>query len=78
MQTKLFITTFLISITITSFIENPETSPQTSVYLCNSSGGKKYHYTKNCRGLSHCKHEIIKVTLQEAKKRGKTLCGWED
>ncbi len=53
-------------------------APQTSVYLCDSTGGKKYHYSKTCRGLSNCQHEIIKVTLEEAKKRGKTLCGWED
>ncbi|NLN32795.1 MAG: hypothetical protein GX159_04280 [Flavobacteriaceae bacterium] len=55
-----------------------EISSQSSVYLCNSSNAKKYHYTKNCRGLSNCKHQIIKVSVQEAKKRGKTLCGWED
>lgn len=48
------------------------------VYVCDSEGGKKYHYTKNCRGLSNCEHTIIKVTLSEAKERGKTLCGWED
>lgn len=49
----------------------------TMVYLCNSSTGKKYHLKENCRGLSNCQHRIIKVTLEEAKKRGKTLCGWE-
>ncbi len=54
------------------------TEVETYVYLCNSSGGKKYHYSRSCRGLSRCKASIIKVTLQEAQKRGKTLCGWED
>lgn len=49
-----------------------------NVFLCNSTGGKRYHFTKTCKGLSNCKHEIIKVTLSEAKKRGKTICGWED
>ena len=47
------------------------------VYLCDSSGGKKYHYSKNCRGLSNCKHEIIKVSLKKAQSLGKTLCGNE-
>jgi 5-bromo-4-chloroindolyl phosphate hydrolysis protein len=47
------------------------------VYLCDSKGGRKYHLTDHCRGLSNCTHKIIKVTLDEAKKRGKTLCGWE-
>ena len=51
---------------------------KTDVYLCNSSGGKKYHYSKNCRGLSSCEHQIIKVSLQKAKSMGKDLCGWED
>lgn len=54
------------------------TAPETSVYLCNSSGGKRYHFSENCQGLSNCKHEIIKVSLQETKKRGKTICGYED
>ena len=47
------------------------------VYLCDSPGGKKYHYSKNCRGLSNCKHEIIKVSLKKAQSLGKTLCGNE-
>ncbi|TXF79038.1 hypothetical protein [Chryseobacterium sp.] len=50
---------------------------KSEVYLCDSSGGKKYHYTKSCRGLSNCKHEIIKVSIQKAQNMGKTLCGWE-
>ena len=51
----------------------------TSVYICDSEGAKKYHLNKNCRGLKNCNHKIIKVTIEEAKKKGKkTLCGWED
>lgn len=75
MKTKKLTTTLLL----TYFIFSSFTiAPETSVYLCDSSGGKKYHLKENCRGLSNCKHEIIKVTLQEAQKRGKTLCGYED
>lgn len=76
MKTKLLTTTTLFTYII--FSSFTVVAPETSVYLCNSSGGKKYHYKENCRGLSNCKHEIIKVTLQEAQKRGKTLCGYED
>lgn len=47
------------------------------VYLCDSSGGKKFHYSKNCRGLSNCKHYVIRVSIKKAKNLGKTLCGWE-
>ena len=50
----------------------------TTVYLCDSTTGKKYHLKSNCRGLSNCQHKIINVTLSQAKKQGKTLCKWED
>jgi predicted lipoprotein with Yx(FWY)xxD motif len=50
----------------------------TDVYLCNSKGGKRYHFKKDCRGLSNCQAEIKKVTLDDAKKIGKTICGYED
>lgn len=57
---------------LTSFETNTE------VYICDSKGGKKYHFNKNCHGLNNCKHKIIKINIQEAKNRGKTLCGFED
>lgn len=59
--------------TLTSYV-----SPATYVYLCDSTGGKKYHFTESCRGLNACTHRIIKVTLEEAKSKGKSICGWED
>lgn len=52
------------------------TNPK-GVFLCDSKGGKKYHLTEKCRGLSNCSYRIVKVTLEEAKRRGKTRCGWE-
>ena len=51
---------------------------QSNVYLCDSAGGKKCHLTRNCRGLSNCRHEVVKVTLKKAQSLGKTLCGHED
>ena len=49
------------------------------VYICLSEGATKYHYQKDCRGLNRCEHEIISVSLDEAKnKYERTLCGWED
>ena len=62
---------FLFS--LTTFI----TSQNNQVFLCNSPNGERYHFTQNCRGLKACKHEIIKVSLSEAKRKGKTQCGWE-
>ena len=61
--------------------EEPETNitPNTEVWICVSEGAYAYHFKKDCRGLSNCKHEIKKMTLQEAFKLGKKkLCGWED
>ena len=54
------------------------TSSESDVYICVSKGAKRYHFTKTCKGLSNCKHTIKKVTLDEAKEMGLTLCGWED
>ena len=48
------------------------------VYICDSKNGKKYHFSKSCRGLNACKATIKKLKLAEAKKSGKTICGWED
>lgn len=51
---------------------------ETKVYICGTTGAKKYHYTESCRGLNACKHEIVKVTISQAKGYRLTLCGWED
>lgn len=50
----------------------------TTVYICMGKGSKKYHYRKNCRGLSNCSTKIHEVTLAKATEMGRTLCGWED
>ena len=49
----------------------------TTVYVCDSSGARKYHLDPHCRGLSNCSHRIVKTTLEKAKASGKTLCAWE-
>ena len=49
-----------------------------NVYICGPKGAKKYHFSKECRGLSNCEHGIYKTTLAEAKELGLTICGWED
>lgn len=54
------------------------TNVETNVYICKGKYSKKYHYSKSCRGLSNCKSSKDKVSLSEAKKLGRTLCGWED
>lgn len=48
------------------------------VYICNGPSSQKYHYTKSCRGLKRCSTKIYKVSLEEARNRQRTLCGYED
>ncbi|SDH16324.1 hypothetical protein [Mucilaginibacter gossypii] len=55
----------------------PKPAPPGSVYICDSQGAKRYHLRKNCGGLRNCKHEIITVSLDSAKKTGRTLCHLE-
>lgn len=81
MRTLIILMSFLIiGLTTNSKAElNISQDQEKSVYICKSSSAKKYHYTKNCRGLKKCKHETSKVTLTDAKvKYKRTLCGWED
>ncbi|OXG01577.1 hypothetical protein BC749_104112 [Flavobacterium araucananum] len=51
---------------------------EASVYICGSTGAKKYHFNENCRGLSACSHGTVKTSIKQARGLGLTLCGWED
>jgi hypothetical protein len=51
---------------------------ETKVNICGPSGAKKYHYKENCRGLTACRHEIVKTSVAQAQGFGLTLCGWEN
>lgn len=53
-------------------------SQSNTVYLCNGPGSKKYHYIPHCRGLKSCSTQLEKVSLAEARRRGRSLCGYED
>jgi len=48
-----------------------------TVYVCESTGAKRYHYSLNCRGLRRCSHNIVKMARKKAECRGLTLCGYE-
>jgi hypothetical protein len=45
-----------------------------SVYYCDSPTGKKYHQSKQCRGLKKCTHTVKTISLKEAEKMGLTQC----
>lgn len=52
-------------------------STDTTVYICDSQAGKKYHLKATCKGLGTCQHKVVAVSLKEAKRRGRTLCAYE-
>lgn len=68
----------LLSLLLLLFLTTSVTPIQSDVYICGPRGAKRYHFTKDCRGLSNCKHGLYKTTLKEARGYGLTLCGWED
>lgn len=61
-----------------SFGTSETKSPQAGgkVYICTGPQSKRYHCTPNCRGLNSCSKEIKEVTIEYAKKIGRTPCGW--
>ncbi|MES2275980.1 MAG: hypothetical protein V4592_08155 [Bacteroidota bacterium] len=58
------------------FGESKCTEPKT-VYICASKHAQRYHYRADCRGLKNCTYQIVKTTIADAKKSGKTLCHLE-
>ena len=59
-------------------LANTACSDTSTVYVCNSKFAKRYHLNPNCRGLSNCSRRIVKTTLENARRNGKTLCGYEN
>ncbi|EAR16466.1 hypothetical protein RB2501_06190 [Robiginitalea biformata HTCC2501] len=48
------------------------------VYICKGPQSKRYHLKASCHGLSRCSTQTYKVTIEEARELGRTLCGYED
>ena len=67
---------FIIGIGVISlsFQEKKQEKGEQKVYICNSVSSARYHYHKNCRGLSKCKSNIKVTTKKKAEKFGRTLC----
>jgi hypothetical protein len=71
---KILLLTFLFSLSVSSTFVAQQQSEQ-YVLVCTGKYSKKYH-SYNCKGLKKCKGETKKITLSEAKKDGKTQCGY--
>ncbi len=70
MKTLLFLSVLLLFISFAP-------PANKNVYICNRPNGKRFHFKEDCKGLQACTHKIEKVTLEEARKAGKTACGYE-
>jgi len=44
------------------------------VWICKSSGAKKYHFSRDCGGLNRCTHTIVETTVRDAEAVGLTPC----
>ena len=47
---------------------------QNTVYVCTGGSSKRYHKYRSCFGLNNCGGQIKEVSLQEAKRIGRTPC----
>jgi len=50
------------------------TDIQSIVYICTGSFAYRFHSTPYCSGLNNCRGDIIKMSLKNAKKKGRTPC----
>ena len=47
------------------------------VYICSSVASTKYHFKKDCKGLSSCKATIKESTEKKVRRYGRLLGKWE-
>jgi uncharacterized protein YgiM (DUF1202 family) len=44
-----------------------------SVLICDSNSAYAYH-NHNCSGLNRCRHDVVRISIAEARKLGRTPC----
>lgn len=47
---------------------------QDSVWICTSSGAKRFHASDTCGGILSCGETILQVTRDEAERSRRTYC----
>lgn len=58
------------------FLSNTSTNEK-KVYVCTGGWAKCYHYDRKCEGLNQCGGTIKEVSLEDAKKMGRSKpCGY--
>lgn len=63
----------MLSVLLSAFLCFKEMKEK-KVFICKSVKSNRYHYVKNCSGLSMCKAEIKITTKKKAEKYGRILC----
>lgn len=76
MKQTLLILATLMCVSFGTSEQPTTTQGNDKVYICTGPQSKRYHKTRNCRGLGSCSGEIKAVTLEYAKRIGRTKCGW--
>ena len=41
------------------------------VYICNDENSRTFHLNKDCHYLDNCQSEILRVSVDKAKEKGK-------
>lgn len=53
---------------------NGDKAASGTVYICMSSGAKRFHDNRDCHGLNRCEARIKAVSITVAEERGLTPC----
>lgn len=51
-----------------------QTRTKEVVYICTGGYSKRYHESKECRGLCNCGGIIKEISLEKAESMGRTPC----
>lgn len=73
-QTLLILATLLCCSFGTGMTHAPQAVHK--VYICTGPQSKRFHKTPHCKGLQSCSKQIKEVTVEQARKLGRTPCKW--
>lgn len=76
---KLIFTIVVLLMTVPMAVDagEPAAAPakeSSTMWVCGGPNSKRYHKTKDCRGLNRCSKTPQKMTLKECQKKGYTAC----
>lgn len=51
-----------------------EADGDNGVWICTGPKSKKYHAYEDCRGLSSCSGDLVRISIEEAEEMGRDAC----